>query len=194
MSTIASCLSISEKDLAPGGTQDVEKCPPISHHLCFVFLLSPNHSLYLVCNIKPYAFCLSLFVFTSAIYVMQNKSTLCNMLLPLNVLLHHRKPFVTTSYICIYNNCYRFMLFIFYSLARFRCSAHILAIEKLRYRNQERNNRICQKCNLNMIENEYHFLMICPFYLYFLFTQNFAIHIYVDNIKLSQQQLNLNYS
>ena len=44
------------------------------------------------------------------------------------------------------------------------CSAHKLAIEEGRYRNQERNNRICQQFNLHMIVNEYHFLLICPSY------------------------------
>ena len=52
----------------------------------------------------------------------------------------------------------------FYSLARFGCSTHKLAIEEGRYRNQERNNRICEQCNLHMIENEFHFLLICPSY------------------------------
>ena len=59
---------------------------------------------------------------------------------------------------CLNNRCH------FYSLARFRCSPHKLAIEEGRYRNQERSNRICQQCNLHMIENEYHFLLICPSY------------------------------
>ena len=44
----------------------------------------------------------------------------------------------------------------------YRCSAQLAVIEG-RYRNQERNNRICQKCNLNGIENQSHVLPICPF-------------------------------
>ena len=43
-------------------------------------------------------------------------------------------------------------------------STQIIAIDEGRYRNKERNSRSCQHCNLNMIENEYHFLLICPFY------------------------------
>jgi len=50
------------------------------------------------------------------------------------------------------------------ALARFRCSAHRLAIEEGRYKKQERNLRICNKCNMNVVENEYHFLLTCPFY------------------------------
>ncbi|MEW8546880.1 MAG: reverse transcriptase family protein, partial [Candidatus Thiodiazotropha sp.] len=50
------------------------------------------------------------------------------------------------------------------ALTRFRCSAHKLMIEEGRYRNIERNSRICQFCNLNVIENEYHFLLVCPAY------------------------------
>lgn len=50
------------------------------------------------------------------------------------------------------------------SLTRFRCSAHNLLIEEGRHRNIERNLRICTKCNMNVIENEYHFLLVCPFY------------------------------
>lgn len=48
------------------------------------------------------------------------------------------------------------------ALSRFRCSAHKLLIEEGRYRNIERNNRICQCCNMNFIEDEFHFLLICP--------------------------------
>ena len=50
------------------------------------------------------------------------------------------------------------------SLTRFRCSAHKLAIEEGRFRNIDRNQRKCIHCNMNAIENEYHFLMVCPKY------------------------------
>lgn len=48
------------------------------------------------------------------------------------------------------------------ALCRFRTSSHDLLIESGRYVNQPRNERICTNCNLNFIENEYHFLLICP--------------------------------
>ncbi|MCG8046600.1 MAG: reverse transcriptase family protein, partial [Candidatus Thiodiazotropha endolucinida] len=49
-------------------------------------------------------------------------------------------------------------------LAKFRCSAHKLAIEEGRFRNVERDQRLCVYCNMSVVENEYHFLLICPFY------------------------------
>lgn len=52
----------------------------------------------------------------------------------------------------------------FKALCRFRCSAHNLLIEEGRHRNIARENRICNYCNMNTIENEYHFLLVCPFY------------------------------
>lgn len=51
-----------------------------------------------------------------------------------------------------------------YALSRFRCSAHHLNIEEGRYKNLRREQRICQKCNTKTLENEYHFLLVCPFY------------------------------
>ena len=51
-----------------------------------------------------------------------------------------------------------------YALSRLRCSAHHLNIEEGRYINLRREQRICHKCNMKTIENEYHFLLVCPFY------------------------------
>ena len=50
------------------------------------------------------------------------------------------------------------------TLTRFRCSAQKVAIEEGRFRNIECNARLCTKCNMQTIENEYHFLMACPLY------------------------------
>ena len=47
-------------------------------------------------------------------------------------------------------------------LARLRCSSHYLRIETDRKRNIDRNERICFLCERNEIENEYHFILICP--------------------------------
>ena len=49
-------------------------------------------------------------------------------------------------------------------LSRFRCSCHELQIEKGRYVNIPREQRICKLCNLNVTEDEYHFLLVCPIY------------------------------
>jgi hypothetical protein len=51
-----------------------------------------------------------------------------------------------------------------YALARFRVSAHRLAIETGRYTGTEINERICLSCNMNQVESEYHFLLVCPKY------------------------------
>ena len=50
------------------------------------------------------------------------------------------------------------------ALSRLRCSAHKLMIEEGRFRGIERNQRICPFCSMNMIEDEYHFLLVCPTY------------------------------
>jgi hypothetical protein len=49
-------------------------------------------------------------------------------------------------------------------LTRLRCSSHKLFVEEGRYRNIDRNERICKLCNMNVVENEFHFLLVCPFY------------------------------
>ncbi|XP_071104703.1 uncharacterized protein [Haliotis cracherodii] len=50
------------------------------------------------------------------------------------------------------------------SLAQFRCSSHRLRIEVGRHRNIDRELRICEQCDLNVIEDEFHFLLVCPKY------------------------------
>ena len=50
-------------------------------------------------------------------------------------------------------------------ITRFRVSAHTLLIEKGRYHNIERGKRICQMCDMNDVEYEYHFVLKCPLYI-----------------------------
>ena len=50
------------------------------------------------------------------------------------------------------------------ALTKFRLSSNDLAIEKGRYTNVEIDLRYCEHCNQNVIENEYHFLLVCPKY------------------------------
>ena len=50
------------------------------------------------------------------------------------------------------------------SLTKFRISAHRLKIETGRYERKPREERICQRCNNNQIEDEIHFLLACPNY------------------------------
>ena len=50
------------------------------------------------------------------------------------------------------------------ALSRFRLSSHSLEIERGRYTNVPREDRICKVCNSSFVENEYHFLLVCPAY------------------------------
>ena len=50
------------------------------------------------------------------------------------------------------------------ALTRFRTSSHKLMIEIGRYDNTPREQRICQFCNMSKVEDEYHFLLVCPNY------------------------------
>jgi hypothetical protein len=50
------------------------------------------------------------------------------------------------------------------SLTKFRLSSHNLIIESGRYDNIPRDERLCKACNMNAIETEYHFLLVCPTY------------------------------
>ena len=47
------------------------------------------------------------------------------------------------------------------ALTRLRTSSHNLKIESGRHHNIPRNERICENCNSGLVENEYHFLLIC---------------------------------
>lgn len=51
------------------------------------------------------------------------------------------------------------------ALTRFRLSSHNLHIERGRYENVPRHDRLCRCCNMNAIEDEYHFLLVCPLYI-----------------------------
>ena len=51
-----------------------------------------------------------------------------------------------------------------YIYASFRTSSHDLEIERGRYSNIERNQRICRLCDENVVEDEYHFLLCCTLY------------------------------
>lgn len=46
----------------------------------------------------------------------------------------------------------------------FRLSSHKLAIETGRFTGVQRENRMCQNCNMNVLESEYHFLLTCTKY------------------------------
>lgn len=47
----------------------------------------------------------------------------------------------------------------------FRTSSHSLNIEKGRHNKVPRNERFCNHCNKKDLEDEFHFILICPFYV-----------------------------
>ena len=49
-------------------------------------------------------------------------------------------------------------------LSNLRFGTLKLNIECGRFINQPHNERLCQCCNMNSIETEYHFVMVCPAY------------------------------
>ena len=48
------------------------------------------------------------------------------------------------------------------ALSKFRLSSHNLEIERERYRHIPRLERKCKFCQMNVVENEFHFLLACP--------------------------------
>ena len=50
------------------------------------------------------------------------------------------------------------------NLAKLRCSAHELKVEKGRHSGITYQQRICALCRNNQIEDEFHFVLKCPFY------------------------------
>ena len=49
-------------------------------------------------------------------------------------------------------------------LSKLRLTSHKLRIETGRHENIERNQRVCTWCNLNDLEDEFYFVLVCPFY------------------------------
>ena len=49
-------------------------------------------------------------------------------------------------------------------ISKLKLSSHKLFIETGRYIGVNRDDRICHKCNTGIIEDEFHFIIHCPFY------------------------------
>jgi hypothetical protein len=77
-------------------------------------------------------------------------------------------------------------------LSKFRLSAHSLAIEKGRYSNIERQNRVCLSCDTGEVENEYNFFSTCPHYI--SLRKKVNIKIVNSNISLRHMFLLFNSS
>ena len=74
------------------------------------------------------------------------------------------------------------------ALSKFRCSNHRLAIEVGRHLNISKSDRICVYCckqGMSYIEDEFHFIVICPLY------SNLRIK-YLSEIKLENYRDFLN--
>ena len=69
-----------------------------------------------------------------------------------------KQTFEPSSYLSLDNSKYR------NTIAKIRLSSHKLAIETGRHQNIVRDQRKCLCCDLNDIEDEYHFILICPLY------------------------------
>ena len=63
------------------------------------------------------------------------------------------------KYLQVMNN-----YFIRKQLTRFRISNHQLLIEEGRHREIDPIDRRCKFCDMNCVENEIHFLLVCPLY------------------------------
>ena len=50
------------------------------------------------------------------------------------------------------------------TLCKFRCSDHTLLIETGRHKGLDVNDLICKNCSFGLIEDEVHFLLVCPAY------------------------------
>ena len=53
-----------------------------------------------------------------------------------------------------------------FALSHLRLRSHSLAIETGRYTGIPRSDRICTFCNMNVVENKFHFPLACPYYKY----------------------------
>ena len=50
------------------------------------------------------------------------------------------------------------------TLARFKCGVYPLAIETGRYSDKPVEKRVCLSCPYDTVEDEFHFLLLCPAY------------------------------
>ena len=70
------------------------------------------------------------------------------------------------------------------SLTKLRISGHQLEVEKGRYQNIPREQRICRYCNVDKVENEIHFIRDCTLY-------NQCRSMFLQNNNLQKHQLTL---
>ena len=106
----------------------------------------------------------------------------------------YKKDFSMTPYLLILKNIRLRNI-----IVRFRLSSHNLNIELGRHHAIPRHERICKVCNLGLIEDEHHFLLVCPYYknlrathLPTFYSQNCSFHHF--NILMSSYDPTLIYA
>ena len=72
------------------------------------------------------------------------------------------------------------------ALTQLRLSSHNLNIESMRHTTRDPNQRLCNLCNRNEIENEEHFLLTCPMY------ETYRTALIETNLTLCQNLTHLN--
>ena len=82
-------------------------------------------------------------------------------------------------------------------LTQFRLSAHKRATEAGRFRNIDREHRLCTFCNQHQIDTEFNFLLICPKYielrkLFIINYTSFPTITRFNTIMSSKKMQNLN--
>ena len=67
-------------------------------------------------------------------------------------------------------------------MAQFRCGVLPLRIETGRFVGEQVGDRLCRFCDLNLVEDEKHFLLVCPSYVH-LRDSNLGITINSDEFR-----------
>ena len=88
-------------------------------------------------------------------------------------------------------------------IVRFRTTNNCLPVNELRYEGVPRHERICTKCNLYEVGDEFHYLFVCPFFSikrnellprYCIRNPNTLKYITLFNTENKQHYLNLSIS
>ena len=61
-------------------------------------------------------------------------------------------------------------------MSRFRCGCHGLHIDTGRFVNTPRDDRVCEVCKSECVENEHHFLFDCPAYAHIRYNHATLFH------------------
>ena len=73
--------------------------------------------------------------------------------------IHFKKEICLEPYL-IFNENFKYRKLI----SKLRCCCLEIEVNEGRFNNVPYNRRLCRLCNLKKIEDEYHFLLICPFH------------------------------